>query len=111
GVAARIRANPALAAPTLVMLTSAALPEDVARCRELGIGAYLMKPVKQSDLLATVLTALGSGLRQPEPERAAPPPPARRRLRVLLAEDNLVNQKLAVRLLERQGHHVTLAGT
>jgi signal transduction histidine kinase/CheY-like chemotaxis protein len=105
-LAARIRGEPALAGTTLAMLTSAGLPGEVARCRELGIGAYLMKPVKQSELLATVLTALSS----PPPE-AGPRPPAPapgRRLRVLLAEDNPVNQRLAVRLLERQGHAVAV---
>src|SRR5206468_2247931 len=80
---------------------------DVARCRELGIGAYLLKPIKQSDLLATLLTAL-DGSRRVAPPRDPSAPPGVRPLRVLLAEDNVVNQKLATRLLEKQGHAVTV---
>ena len=116
-LAGHIRQRPEWAGATVVMLTSAGHPEDVARCRELGIDAYLMKPVKQSELFAALLTSLG-----PSPRLAAgAAPPAdrprtsegdRRRppLRVLLAEDNPVNQKLALRLLEKQGHTVVVAG-
>ena len=72
--------------------------------------AYLMKPVKQSELLDAILTALGQSLRHGE---VPPPRPAaeerRQPLRVLLAEDNPVNQKLAVRLLEKRGHSVVVA--
>ncbi len=95
----------------LVMLTSAARPEDVARCRELGIDVYLMKPVKQSELFDAVLSALGQALHRDE-EAAAPAAAEgpRRPLRVLLAEDHPVNQKLAVRLLEKRGHSVVVAG-
>jgi CheY-like chemotaxis protein len=111
GLAARVRQRPELAGCMLVMLTSAGLPEDIARCQELGINAYLMKPVKQSELLATILTALGGTFGQPEAAPAPVTPPSRRHLHVLLAEDNPVNQKLAVRLLEKQGHRVTVAAT
>ena len=111
-LAGRVRQDPDLAGCTLVMLTSAGLPEDVARCREVGVDAYLMKPVKQSDLLAVVLTALSGALRgaAAAPAAAAPAAP-HRPLSVLLAEDNLVNQRLAVRLLEKQGHSVTVVGS
>src|SRR5262249_31453848 len=110
-LAGLIQQSPELAGSTLVMLTSAGLSGDVTQCRQLGIRAYLMKPVKQSDLVATLLTALDASQRQaaPPPERPALAPGAP--LRVLLAEDNVVNQRLVVRLLEKQGHQVTLACT
>jgi CheY-like chemotaxis protein/HPt (histidine-containing phosphotransfer) domain-containing protein len=112
-LAAQVRRNPTLAGTRILMLTSAGQPEDVARCRALGIGAYLMKPVKQSELLETLLAALGD---TPDPVRGAAPAgrphgAGRRGLRVLLAEDNPVNQKLAVRLLEKEGHTVAVAST
>jgi CheY-like chemotaxis protein len=77
----------------------------------LGIAAYLTKPIKQSDLLDAILLALGVTSVEDEgfEERAARRPAAARPLRILLAEDSLVNQKLAVALLEREGHAVTVA--
>jgi two-component system, sensor histidine kinase and response regulator len=112
GLAEQVRRLPELAGVTLVMLTSAGHARDVERCRQLDIGAYLMKPIKQSELLATVLTALSrpTSPAEPAPTRAAlPAQPSRAALRVLLAEDNAVNQRLAVRLLEKQGHAVVVA--
>ena len=79
------------------------------RCQELGLAAYLTKPIKQAELYRAILAALGSPEAKPKPTT-----PSSRRvgrsLRVLLAEDNLVNQKLAVRLLEKQGHSIVVAG-
>ena len=93
----------------LVMLTSAGQVEDVVHCRELGIEAYLLKPIKQSDLLATLLTALDASRRQVrQPVESASPSTDGRSLRVLLAEDNVVNQKLGLRLLEKRGHAVVV---
>ncbi len=97
---------------TIMMLSSAGQRGDAARCRELGIRAYLLKPVKRSDLLQAIVAALSL------PADAAAHRPLvtrhtmreeRASLRVLLAEDNRVNQRLATRLLEKQGHHVTVA--
>ena len=86
-----------------MMLTSDDDAGDQARCRELGVAAYLTKPIKQSELLDAIVTALGSratvqGLRG---TAAGGIGRAARGLRILLAEDNLVNQRLALELLER----------
>jgi signal transduction histidine kinase/DNA-binding response OmpR family regulator len=111
-LAERIQQGPGRTRTTVVMLTSAGRPEDIARCRQLGITAYLMKPIKQSELFDTVVTALSGPLRPPQAAAICPQPvpsAGERPLRVLLAEDNAVNQKLAVRLLEKQGHMVAVA--
>jgi CheY-like chemotaxis protein len=108
-LAAEIQKRSSLVGTAVLMLTSAGSPGDIERCRELGIEAYLMKPLKQSELLDAIVTALGGSLQPAEsPPRA---PSARRPLRILLGEDNPVNQQLAVRLLQNEGHRVTLACT
>jgi two-component system, sensor histidine kinase and response regulator len=107
--------------PTVMMLTSGGQRGDGARCRALGIGAYLTKPVRQSDLLKAIRLALGAGdaarsgalliTRHSLAEGAGPAPrTAERSLRVLVAEDNLVNQQLVTRLLEKRGHSVLVVG-
>lgn len=111
-LAQRIKGHRRLARASIMMLSSSARPGDRARCLELGVSSYLTKPVKQSDLLDTIASAL------------AGPPPARgpralsasavrarpqRRLRVLVAEDNPVNQLVAVGILERAGHVAIVA--
>ena len=80
GLAERVRQLPQLAGVTMVMLTSAGHAGDVERCRQLGIGAYLMKPVKQSELLATILTALARPVAGAEPIPAPVSAPPHRRL-------------------------------
>jgi len=94
----------------IVMLTSGARPGDVQRCEELRVAARIMKPVVQSELLDAIGLALGHVRARVTPAPAAENPshdlPA---LRVLLAEDSLVNQRLAVALLEKYGHSVTVA--
>jgi signal transduction histidine kinase/DNA-binding response OmpR family regulator len=103
-----------LADATVMMLTSSGEYGDSARCRELGIAAYLVKPIRPADLMDTIARVLSSRTATPTPEVAAAAPPiiqsSFKGMRVLLAEDNLVNQRVAVRLLTKRGHHVTVAG-
>jgi two-component system sensor histidine kinase/response regulator len=108
----QIQQTPQLAGPVTVMLTSGGHRGDSARCAELGIAAYLIKPVFQSDLLDALVKVLGS--RGQASENPSLPGgqtlgDGRQALRVLLAEDNRVNQRLALRLLEKRGHLVVLA--
>ncbi|HUJ28126.1 MAG TPA: response regulator [Myxococcales bacterium] len=100
---------PAASGPVLMLLSS---EHDAAQAREARVAATLTKPARQSDLLERI-TALVSGSARPDSARAVVEPlpaPADRRLNVLLAEDNLVNQQVASRLLTRRGHAVTIAG-
>jgi PAS domain S-box-containing protein len=111
----QIRKRPELATATIMMLTSAGHRGDAARCQELGVAAYLLKPIRQSELREAIARVLGA-----QAQNGAIPLITRyslqdgrdpaASLRVLLAEDNAVNQRLAVRLLEKRGHHVTVAG-
>jgi two-component system, sensor histidine kinase and response regulator len=104
-----------LSTATIMMLTSAGHRGDAERCKALGISAYLLKPIRQSELREAIARVLGAK-EQPgaiplitryslydarDPERV---------LRVLLVEDNPVNQRLATRMLEKRGHRVVLAG-
>jgi two-component system, sensor histidine kinase and response regulator len=98
-------------AAKVIMLTSAGQRGDAARCRELRVAAYLTKPVCQSELSEAVVRVLSDPETPQEP--AAQVTPAvrqgrKRKLKVLLVEDNAVNQKLAARLLEKDGHTVTV---
>ncbi len=106
-----------LTGATILMLSSAAQLADAARCRELGVTSYLVKPVRQNELLLNIRRALGATaptraetLRAIRTATAPSRPRAGTGLRVLLAEDNTVNQKLVVRMLEKRGHLVVVAG-
>jgi PAS domain S-box-containing protein len=111
GLAGEIRRRPELAPATVMMLTSSGQPGDISRCRELGIAGYLTKPIKQSELLDAIVTALSTRIEPSEAELPAAETtrPPLRSLRVLLAEDNPVNQRLAVCMLQNRGHQVHLA--
>ena len=106
----QIRAEPALAALAILMLTSADRRGDGARCSELGVCAYLTKPIRQSELLKALTAALET---LPGPRRQAvrsismPLGPGPKSLRVLLAADNDINRKVAVRMLEKRSPVVT----
>jgi two-component system, sensor histidine kinase and response regulator len=92
------------------MLTSAGQPEDIARCRKLGISAYLTKPIKQSELFDVIVSAIGQpvGERPRAPQRRKRAQRGQHRLHVLVAEDNQVNQLVATRVFEKLGHQVTV---
>ena len=110
-LARRIRSSPLLSQTSVIMLISAARQGDPGRCRDLGICAYLTKPLRRADLRTAIAAILSGASPQPAgaiasdavPQRAALP------LRILLAEDNLVNQRIALGILGKHGHSVVVA--
>ena len=108
---AAVRADPAVADTRLLMLTSSGKPGDGARCLEIGINAYLTKPASRTDLLDAVGAVLGTTpLAVPLVVTQHSIAESRRRLQILLAEDNLVNQEVAARMLRKRGHDVDVVG-
>jgi signal transduction histidine kinase/CheY-like chemotaxis protein len=103
-----IRQDAALASTPLIMLTSAGTGREAERCRQLNIQGFSSKPVLASDLLRTVEVVLGLSSSEQAAESEAESPVVGGQ-RILLAEDNVVNRKVATRLLEKQGHHVSAA--
>ncbi len=109
-LAERIQSDSELGEPRVILLTSSGRVGEVARARELGISTMLLKPVKQSELFDAILMAVGA----PESKeihvtKDATQDEATRPVRILLAEDSLVNQKVALALLKKWGHQVTIA--
>jgi CheY-like chemotaxis protein/nitrogen-specific signal transduction histidine kinase/HPt (histidine-containing phosphotransfer) domain-containing protein len=110
---AKIRQSPELSTIRIILMTSDNHFRDVARFRELGVMAHLMKPVHQGELLETIYRAMGRPVASPN-DRPAPGPSAVpdvpvRRLHVLVAEDAPFNQQLIEHLLRRWGHDVRVA--
>jgi signal transduction histidine kinase/ligand-binding sensor domain-containing protein/DNA-binding response OmpR family regulator len=117
-LAGQLRREPRGPAPAIVMLTSASQRGDADRCRELGLAAHLTKPVSAGELHRLICAVLGNGAaEQPAEEQPAEEPAAdvlpdgggaEASRKILLAEDNPINQVVAVRMLEKRGHRVTV---
>ena len=110
-LASKIKISPSLSKTKMIMITSSGSPGDAERCRDTGVLAYLLKPVRQSDLLDAINTVLeldmdvkktGLITRHSIAE-------SKHRLRILLAEDNVVNQKLVIAALKGHGHSIEVA--
>jgi signal transduction histidine kinase/CheY-like chemotaxis protein len=106
----RIRRNPVLQSVVIMMLTSCDQVKSAARCRQMGVETYLIKPISPSDLLGSIRFAIGvhtpaSTVTLPAAGISA----SSLSLRILLAEDNLVNQRVAMTMLGKMGHRITLA--
>jgi signal transduction histidine kinase/CheY-like chemotaxis protein len=110
----RIRQRPELSTATIMMLTSAGHRGDADRCKALGVAAYLLKPIRQSELREAIARVLGAQIQagsiplitRYSLQDAREPSEV---LNILVTEDNVVNQRLATRLLEKRGHRVTIA--
>jgi CheY-like chemotaxis protein len=113
-LADRILHSPELAEPLIMMLTSGEQKGDAARCRELGVAAFLVKPVRRAELRAAILKVLATGSERKTGDlsaRSVPPPVITShrsgpKLRILLAEDNEINRRVALGILEKEGHQV-----
>ena len=104
-VAEQIQADAALRHTRVFVLSTTSGAVDLAQCRKLGVAGHLIKPVKQSELLNALMGLDARAVTSVTPGAGR----AGRPLRILLAEDTVVNQKLAMRILELRGHSVALA--
>ena len=108
-----IKKNPVLSDVKIMILTSLGQRGDAAFCRRAGIEAYLPKPIKQSELFKALLSIFGQGEPDEDLDKAQlitrhtlKEQQPKQRLKILLAEDNPINQKFATRLLQNMGHVV-----
>jgi signal transduction histidine kinase/DNA-binding response OmpR family regulator len=112
GLAERIHRATHLTDAVVIMLTSGEYREDATRCHESGVSAYLIKPVRREELRVTIaklLAGQSAGHQAASRVERMPRFPGAEKLQILLAEDNVVNQRVSLSLLERDGHNVALA--
>ena len=108
----RIRERPDLSQHVIGLLLATKQREGEQQCSELGVRSYVVKPVRAADMQHALLLAIHNREASTVTlTRSVQQSPRSTTLNLLLAEDNVVNQKLMVRLLERRGHRVTVAGT
>lgn len=108
-VARRIGEGSDFGNPKLVMLTSVGKTDDIKRCRQLDITSYLLKPIKQKELLQTILHVLGEPENEPEKDQRKEGMeinPVAKDIRILLVEDNRINRQIAISLLKKKGWYV-----
>jgi CheY-like chemotaxis protein/HPt (histidine-containing phosphotransfer) domain-containing protein len=113
-VVEQIKQAPKCGAATVMMLSSLSLESDSARCKQLGVSAYVVKPVLQPDLLETIATVTSAhkmGKRNDSMIARQSPMQGKDFFHVLIAEDNSINQKLAATLLKKRGHSVVVAAS
>jgi len=109
-LAEKLKQSPFRAEAIVLMLTSGERPGDIDRARNADVSNYLLKPVRRQELQDVIMKALGAQSASPEDRRGfqAAHPPSVSSCRVLLAEDNLVNQRVVQRILEKEGHQVVV---
>ena len=108
----QVRRRPGIAETPVIMLTSAGRATDAARCQELRVQCYLLKPVRPAQLRDAILDVFGGAADQVAINAAGAAvaaPVAQQPLRILVADDNVINQTILKRILEKLGHAVTLA--
>jgi signal transduction histidine kinase/DNA-binding response OmpR family regulator len=111
-LARRIQSSSNLAGSVILMLTSGERMGDLALCRELGISACLVKPIRRAELRAAIIKSIADRRKTPRPSQFEPKPADVRPdpgFNILLAEDNVVNQRVALAMLQKEGHHVVVA--
>jgi len=110
-LAVALQRDPTLGHPTTILLTSGGHPRDQARLEEANVAACLVKPVKHSELLETIQSVMGLAGASARTSAGEELTVKLRPLRVLLAEDSVANQRLAIGMLEKGAHTVTVAST